>query len=197
MKQKLLFLSIAVASVACSTQKTATTQRDHGANNVVSTTQTGSTTHAAAAEDEIIFKGNDNLFDMVQKNTHFFDQNHDVIIIEGSNNIIRLYNTNVLDLRGKGSDTLVIVGNKSKYVMDVNNQIALDNNKLTKATVKIEPQPLPLTLFEAEKTKLDEYQLQKLAETLASDNPELYYEMGQNFHYGHYDWPASSKKATE
>ena len=61
-----------------------------------------------------------------------------MIIIKGNNTIIRLINENVLDISNGKSDTLVIVGNNQKYVVDIKNPVSLNGKKLKVDTVQIE-----------------------------------------------------------
>src|SRR5688572_27085279 len=149
-----------ITAVACSllfsacsaTKQTSTAAKtSSGKNNVVSASQTKTvSSNGTGGNDEIIFKGNNNLFEIISKNAAFFDQHHEVIIIEGDQNIIRLYNVNLVDMRGPGSDTLMLVGNQQKYVMDVSNTLVLKKKPTKTQTIRMETEPVPVSTFMAD-----------------------------------------------
>ena len=107
----------------------------HDANNLVIGKNINSTSEGPGAE--VKFEGSNNLFEMVSKNSYYFNQNHDVIIIKGNNLIIRLINENIIRLPSNKSDTLVIVGSNQKYVVDVSNSIVPGNKNFKIDTLHI------------------------------------------------------------
>ena len=139
--QILLITSLLIITQGCKTTKSTKSSND-GKNNVLKTTSTGSggkKNGGNSGRSGIVFEGENNLFELIQKNTHFFnDKSHDLIIIKGNGNIIKLYNIGIVDLSGKSSsDTLIIIGDNKKYVMEVKNKLILKSQPKTTSTVTL------------------------------------------------------------
>src|SRR6478735_6579549 len=96
-KNLIVLVIIAFLLASCS-HKTTTSETNK--NNLVSIKETN--VFKKGKGDKIEFSGSNNLFDLVQKNAAFFDGRELVIIVQGNNNIIKLYNRNVVDMTAPG-----------------------------------------------------------------------------------------------
>ena len=134
--KKRLFIINACLMVSCHSLQY-TTEKNN--NNLITVKQENTLSNEQSDHDEVIFEGSNNLIALVQVNASYFDQVHDVIIIKGKGNIISLYNTNILDLRTKNTDSLIIIGNKQKYILHAGNLIATDKT-LVPDTIKLKEQ---------------------------------------------------------
>lgn len=209
-------LSLALTGCASTTQTTASkSDSEKYQNNVVSRMQVNTTASEATAtetevevsqisgsggNDKVIFRGSHNLYKVISKNAAYFDKHHDVIIIEGDNNIIRLYNVNLVDMRGAGADTLILVGNKQKYVLDVSNTLALKKQPSQTSTILMQTEPYPVATLSSDfdnsepmKNLLDNYR-----EGLAVGDPDTYFRLAKMYHFGlDEDLEPSIKKAVD
>lgn len=172
------------------------TVKDQGSNVV--TIDSDNTKLGSNSKDEIIFEGTSNLFELIQRNSAYFDESHDVIIVKGSNTIVRLINVNVLDLSEKGSDTLVIVGDDEKYVIDINNSISTNRRSVKTDVVYLKDRPFDQSVFAADfvqnetKIRLDyfdslvtaKYAYNYFFERLSSGDPIYFYELAEMYLYG-------------
>jgi hypothetical protein len=179
MKSKLIFAALLmglIASCKPSSKAVGTTSKAPAqvpsANNVAVAKSTNS--ESINSDTEIKFVGSNNLFELISKNSFYFNQAHDVIIIKGNNTIIRLINENVADISDGKSDTLVIVGNNQKYVIDVRNSISLGSKKI----------------------KIDTVQLQNIPSEYESTDPASLYENAESYLFG-VGKDQSTKKAIE
>ena len=189
-------LALGILVTGCSSAKQTSTSSEK--NNVVSASKTrtvsgnkgnsgsGTLNFGSGGNDEIIFKGNNNLFEIISKNAAFFDQHHEVIIIEGDNNIIKLYNVNLVDMRGPGSDTLMLVGNNQKYVMDVSNSVVLKKQPSKTQTIRMETEPVSASSFTSDfdKSKALQLMLENYREGLAAGDPDTYFRLAKVYHFG-------------
>ena len=166
-------------------------------NNVIAVSSTNTISNSNSG-DEIIFEGKNNLFELVQKNSSYFDETHDVIIIKGDNTIIKLININIVDLRSVNTDTLVIVGNNQKYVMDVRNSIATKNDitktdviHLKESTFDASPysqdsiqndRPVKFSYFDSLVSV--KYAFNYFVNGLKTEEPKYYYELAEMYLYG-------------
>lgn len=170
-----------------------------GDNNVIVSDSKNVSDTYSEGNDRVIFEGKNNLFELIRANTAYFDKRHDVIIIKGDNNILRLYNTNLIDMRGKGADTLVIVGNNVKYVADYANKLILKSQDLKVDTVVLKEKQPNLNAyfgdFEEAKDRMvtlkyfDEpvsvkYAFDYFADRIKTGDPEFYYQLGDMYLYG-------------
>jgi hypothetical protein len=92
----LLALNLVGLLWSCKSPRPVLTSTGNGAekqrgNNVVTVDSDNNTNSRSNSKDEIIFEGANNLFELVQKKSAYFDQSHDIIIIKGSNTIVRLH----------------------------------------------------------------------------------------------------------
>lgn len=186
-------LMIVAVLFRCSSTKTGSAA-DQNQNNVI-VSKSENSIHMGK-EDKIIFEGSNNLFEIVSKNSAFFDQHHQVIIVKGSNSLIRLISVNILTLGG-GRDTLVIVGDKEKYVVDTRNEIVLPAGTRLDTVFMAEPEQKGYMavvddVVRDERIKLAYFDtlvsapfafkyFQKLA---AQGDPEGYFELGELYLYG-------------
>jgi len=150
------------------------------------------------SSDEITFEGNNNLFELVQRNSSYFDEARDVIIIKGNNTIIRLINTNVLDLSIGQSDTLIIVGNNEKYVIDVNNSMEPSRKEVRTSIVNLKEEKFNSSLYADEPVEDDapirlgyfdkpvtaKYAYSYFFEKLSTGEPIYFYELAELYLYG-------------
>jgi hypothetical protein len=171
------------------------TEKDQG-NNVV-TVDSDDANSGSNSQDEIIFEGTNNLFELVQRNSAYFDQSHDVIIIKGNNTVVKLINVNFLDLSGRGSDTLVIVGDNEKYVIDINTSIST-NRPVKTDVVYLKERPFDQSVYAADfvrnetKIRLDyfdslvtaKYAYNYFSEKLSTGDPVYFYELAEIYLYG-------------
>lgn len=162
------------------------------------------------SNDEITFEGNNNLFELVQRNSSYFDEARDVIIIKGNNTIIRLINTNVLDLSTGQSDTLIIVGNNEKYVIDVNNSVVPSRKEVRTSIVNLKEEEFNSSLYANEQVGDDapirlgyfdkpvtaKYAYSYFFEKLSNGEPIYFYELAELYLYG-IGVEQSSSKAIE
>jgi len=140
----LCFAVLSGILIACQSSRSVTNHtRSEDTNNIV-TVQKDNT--VSNSKDEIIFDGSGNLIEIIQKNAQYFDQTHDIIILKGDGNIIRLYNINILDLRTDKTDTLIIVGNREKYVLNASNMVATDRT-LEPDTIALKGQSVNIDLY--------------------------------------------------
>lgn len=161
MKSKFIFIPLLIGLIACKPSSTVKTEKAKAnTNNVVSAKSVNSS--GTNSDTEIKFEGNNNLFELINKNSSYFNEAHDVIIIKGNNTIIRLINENVLDFGNGKSDTLVIVGDNQKYVVDVKNTFSLDGKKVKTETIQ-----LPINTSE-----------------YANMSPPALYEMAESYLFG-------------
>src|SRR5688572_5865572 len=149
-------------------------------NNLVVTKETNVLKKGTG--DKIEFNGSNNLFDLIQKNAAFFDGKEMVIIVQGNNNIIKLYNRNLVDMSAPGMDTLLLIGNHTKYVMDVNNKIALKDKSITADTVVMKQKQLTSADFNKDFSETDN-RIKYLTSQLATNDPEAFYELAKHYHY--------------
>lgn len=191
---RLVICLLIVAVLArCSSTKTASTT-DQNQNNVIVSKSENSLNYGK--EDKIIFEGSNNLFEIVNENSAFFDQHHQVIIVKANNSLIRLISVNVLTL-GEGSDTLVIVGDKEKYVVDTRDEIILPGGMRADTVYMAEPKEagylaVANDFVRDERIKLAYFDtlvsapfafkhFQKLA---SEGDPVGYFELGELYLYG-------------
>lgn len=184
-------------STSGSSAKKSSGMKNEGSNNTL--VQTSSHTVAnTRSNDEIIFEGSNNLFELVQKNAAYFDGAHDVIIIKGDGNVIKLININILTLPKGSPDTLVIVGNNQKYVIDVNNSIVPGKKNVKVDTIDFKSasfEPLPEVrevIPHDSRIRLDyfdslvsaQYAYTYFADKINTGEPEYYYQLAEMYLYG-------------
>jgi hypothetical protein len=186
------------SSSTISTTSTQDNQVDKNPENNLVVVDSDDSISRANSKDEIIFEGTNNLFELIQKNSAYFDESHDVIVIKGNNTIVRLVNVNVLDLSEKSSDTLVIVGDNERYVVDISNSISTKNR-----TVKTDVEYLKDKTFDQSpyasdfaendtKISLDyfdslvtaRYAYNYFSERLSTGDPIYFYELAEMYLYG-------------
>lgn len=185
--------------VSCSTiKKTKSVSRSDDKNNVVSVTDLGGVKKSGVGH-EIIFEGSNNIFEMIQKNSSYFDKSHDVVIIKGNGNIIKLYNSNIVDMKGDGGDTLILVGDKVKYVYSVTDKIILK-----KSNFKVDSVTMKSKLFESKEFESDfrnnESKMNlanSLFERIKTGDASAYYELAEVYNYGIDNTPISTDKAID
>ncbi|MCC2546596.1 sel1 repeat family protein [Hymenobacter sp. BT175] len=178
-----------------------------GDNNVIA--HSSENVYSGVGGGKTIFEGSGNLFEVVQQNAAYFDQPHDVVIIKGSNNLIRAYNINLVTLGGKGADTLVIVGNNVKYVVDVSNSLRLKKQGYRVDTVQLKTTPADVQRL-AGSLSPDAYfnardedgnvetqsAIDYFTRELAFGNAQAYYELADIYHFGK-GVPESTPRALE
>lgn len=166
-------------------------------NNMIRVTSTNTVSNSAA-HDEIIFEGKNNLFELVQKNSSYFDATHDVIIIKGDNTIIKLLNINIVDLRSVNTDTLVIVGDHQKYVMDVRNSIAITKDHVKTDVIHLKESSFDTSPFSQENIESElpvkieyfdslvsaKYAYTYFVNGLKTEEPKYYYQLAEMYLYG-------------
>lgn len=166
-------------------------------NNVV-VVDSENTRSSPNSNDEIIFEGNNNLFELVQRNSSYFDEARDVIIIKGNNIIMKLVNVNVLDNSIGRSDTLIIVGNNEKYVVDMNNSIETNSTKINTYIVNLKEKDFdsspyfnefiqndtPIWFSYFNKRVTARYAYSYFYEKLDTDEPLYFYELAEMYLYG-------------
>jgi hypothetical protein len=175
-QNKIIFLILIGLIVSCKpSSKVKTTSKKDTApkvNNVVAAKNINS--EGINSHTEIKFEGSNNLFELINKNSFYFNEDHDVIIIKGNNTIIRLINENVLDIGNGQRDTLVIVGSNRKYVVDMKNSFSINNKK----------------------AKVDTIQLKETYSEYDNDEPSSLYAMAESYLFGT-GQDQSTKKAIE
>ncbi|MDJ1504668.1 tetratricopeptide repeat protein [Xanthocytophaga agilis] len=198
MKYIVSFLAILSFFSCNSTRKATSPINQYYTNNVVINEQKD-VTISKSSGGKLIFEGSNNLIEVIQKNVTFFDQCHDVIIIQGNNNSIKLYNTNIVDLRGKGSDTCIIVGNHQKYIVDFANAILIQSKHIKTDTIKLS-EPLfkigeysndfrenadrVVTLKYFNEPVSIKYAFDYFTAEIKSGNIQFYYELAELYLYG-------------
>ncbi len=170
-----------------------------GDNNVIVNDSKNVSSIHSQGGDKVIFEGKNNLFELVRVNAAYFDKHHDVLIIKGDNNIIKLYNTNLVDLRGKGADTLVIVGNQVKYVADYANALVVRSAEVKVDTVELretnpnlnayfsdfkEEQDQQVTLKYFDEPVRVKYAFDYFVSKINTGNAEYYFQLGEMYLYG-------------
>lgn len=136
-----IVLTLLVLIIGCRTiNKTPSNKENESAHNNVVAVDSDNTISNHDSRDKVIFEGTNNLFELVQKNSKYFDQKHDVIIIKGNNSIIRLVNINVLNLSKDQNDTLIFVGEKIRYIVDVDNSIYSGGQSVKTDTIYLKEQ---------------------------------------------------------
>ncbi|MDJ1480310.1 tetratricopeptide repeat protein [Cytophagaceae bacterium YF14B1] len=198
MKYILFYVGI-LLFFACKASKKTYSATDKSYTNNVVINETQNVTTGKATKDELIFEGSNNLIEVIQKNVAFFDKHHDVIIVKGSNNIIKLYNINIIDLRGKGSDTCIILGNHQKYIADYGNAILIQSKNLKTDTIQlIEPlfkigeynndfrenSDRVVTLKYFDEPVSIKYAFDYFTDKIKSGNVQFYYELAELYLYG-------------
>lgn len=203
MKFTCIIILIITFSVSCKTSKT-TSLSTKDDNNVISITKKGINVKSKKGADEIIFEGKNNLIDIVKKNTAFFDKKHDVIVIKGDNNIVKIYNINIIniiDMSGYGKDTLVLVGNNQKYVMLYDNEVVFKNKnvQVEYEYVKIKTSAIDFTKINNE-IKPDDIcweTIKNYEKEIQKGHSLAYYKLSEMYNYGLEGTPLSTKKAIE
>ena len=166
-------------------------------NNVIAVSSTNTISNSNSG-DEIIFEGKNNLFELVQENSSYFDETHDVIIIKGDNSIIKLLNINIVDLRSVSTDTLVIVGNNQKYVMDVRNSIATKKDIIETDVIHLKQSTFDTSPYSQENIESDipvkieyfdslvsaKYAYTYFSSRLKTEEPKYYYQLAEMYLYG-------------
>jgi hypothetical protein len=174
-----------------------TTSNTTDKNNIIIETSTNVLSNKRA-HDQIIFEGSNNLFELVRENSSYFDETHDVIIIKGNNTIIKLININILDLSSDSMDTLVIVGNNKKYVIETGNAFVIskkttqpDTIRVTQKSFDISPYrqetpydttPIRLEYFDSLVTA--QYAYNYFLKKLSTEEAEYYYQLAEMYFYG-------------
>lgn len=196
-------IALSLASYSCVSvggkAPTASVSPQEISNNAISVTGSSSAASAPEKEDEIIFEGSNNLFELVEMQAAYFDDARDVIIIRGNGNIIRLYNTAVLDLNSNRPDTLVLVGNKVKYLMCMAGEPKFKKSPQSIDTVQMQPEPLVAEAFlrDLEEDQSYTYTIKGLLERIAAGEDEAYFELAEMYKYGIEGTPISTEKAIE
>ncbi|MGV3538958.1 MAG: tetratricopeptide repeat protein [Rufibacter sp.] len=180
-------------------RKSAPASTSSGRNNQISIISTG-VASGSGPGTKVVFKGSNNLFEVVQHNPTFFDRGQDVIIIEGDGNIIKLYNQNLVERPASNSkDTLVLVGNKQKYVVDMGQGLKLKRAPTRIDTVEMQTRPLLASSFtqNLEDNSFGLGLVQELLGNIAKGDQEAYLKLAEIYHYGLHDVPSSTPKAVE
>ena len=180
-------------------------------NNVVLSSTNASTQAGFSGNDKIVFEGKNNLIDIIQEDSSYFDKHHDIVILKGNNNTIKLYNKNLVDLRDTEGDSLIIVGNNIKYVADYRGTLVIKTKKHQIDTVEItETQPNFeefLNNFETNHDRMvnlkyfDEpvsvkYAINYFIDKIRTGNFEHYFHLGEMYLYG-IGTEVSTNKAVE
>lgn len=178
-----------------------------GNNNVLSVTTTGAGKSAgekgagasSGGGSTVIFEGSNNLFDVVQAQSAYFDESRDVIVIQGNGNIIKLYNTSMVNMASDQPDTLVLVGNKVKYLMCVNYEPKLLRTFQQVDTVQMKNTPLATEIYTQDLEEGTDYAplIQALLERIAAGDDAAYYELAEMYKYGENGTPISIEKAID
>ena len=211
MKNHLLTISqnLKIASIlligilsACKSSSTTTTQNrdipEESTDNNVIAVSSKNTISTSNSKDEIIFEGKNNLFELVQENSSYFDETHDVIIIKGDNTIIKLLNINIVDLRSVSIDTLVIVGNNQKYVMDTRNSITTKRDIVKTDVIHLKESTFNVSAYSHDSIQNDhpvkftyfdslvsvKYAYNYFVDGLKTEEPKYYYELAEMYLYG-------------
>jgi Sel1 repeat len=197
MKNIACVLAIIFLAGCVAHKKSKSVSKSDDKNNVLSVTKSGIV--KTSGGDKVIFDGSNNLFELIQHNAIYFDKSHDVIIVKGDGCIIKLYNINIVDMRDKGTDTLVLVGNKVKYVMVVKDEIALKKPINKPDTVEMK-----YKVFEAKKYEKDfddnesKWNVTKeLFVKIKNNDAHAYYELADVYNYGIEGVPVSTDKAVD
>ncbi|MBC5992275.1 tetratricopeptide repeat protein [Pontibacter cellulosilyticus] len=153
-------------------------------NNLVSSTSSANAADKTAS-GKIIFEGSNNLYELIDHNTAYFDQGYDVIIIKGNGNLIRLYHTRLLN-QHKGADTLVMVGNKEKYVMAFGSHPGFLPEPATADTIQLKTQPFSTDPFTQglEEGSLGQKIVSNLLAEMENGNTEAYHALGDVYNFG-------------
>ena len=154
---------------------------DPSKNNVIAAKETN-VFKSKGGNDKIEFKGSNNIFDLIQKNAAYFDGREMVVIVQGNNNIIKLYNTNLVDMSAPGMDTLLLIGDHVKYIMDVNNKVVLKKKSLKADTIEMQQKQFSTLDFSNDFSKTD-YRIKSLTDQLNTNNPEAFYELAKLYQY--------------
>ncbi len=152
-----------------------------GKNNLIVAKETN-VFKSKESGDKIEFKGSNNVFDLVQKNAAYFDGREVVIIVQGNNNIIKLYNKNLVDMTAPGMDTLLLIGDHTKYIMDVNNRIVLKNYNLKADTIMMQSKSFSPADFSSA-FKEPDYHINSLTARLNTNDPEAFFELAKLYQY--------------
>lgn len=195
----IISISLFFFCISCtSAKKTKSISKSDDKNNVISVTDLGGVKRSGKG-DEIIFEGSNNIFELIQKNSSYFDKSHDVIIIKGNGNIIKLYNTNIVDMRGDGGDTLILVGDKVKYVFSVTDKVILK-----KSNFKVDSVTMKSKLFESKEFESDfrnnESKMNlanSLFQRIKTGDASAYFELAEVYNYGIDNTPISTDKAID
>lgn len=172
-------------------------------NNAVSVTDgnpaEGESSNSPEVGDEVIFEGSNNLFELVQTQAAYFDQVKDVIVVKGDGNHIKLYNASMVDMNTDRPDTLVLVGNRVKYVACLNGTPKLKRQPKSVETVQMAARPFAT---EAYLQDLDEnenytYMIKALLDRINAGEADAYYELGEMYKYGLEGTPVSIDKAVD
>ena len=202
----LLAVPVVLILAGCApTKNLSATDAAKNKNNVVKSTELQTTNSEATATQtetsrqettfsgngtgggaEISFEGSNNLLEMISENAGYFDASHKVIIVKGNNNIIRLYHVSLVDMNAPGADTLILVGNQQKYVMDLNNSVPLKKQPSKTETINMETSPIPASTFSSDFSKTERMQnmLANYQEGLAAGDPETYLRLAKIYHFG-------------
>ena len=166
-------------------------------NNVIAVSSVNTISNSNS-KDEIIFEGKNNLFELIQENSSYFDETHDVIIIKGDNTIIKLLNINIVDLRSVSTDTLVIVGNNQKYVMDARNSIVTKKDIIKTDVIHLKESTFDVSSYSQESIQNDrpvkfsyfdslvsvKYAYNYFVNGLKTEEPKYYYELAEMYLFG-------------
>ena len=192
-----LGLSLTLLSVGCKTSSNSVSKCETN-NNVVVRNEKG--INKNSGNTEVIFEGKNNIFEVIKKNTVYFNGHHDVIIIKGDGNIIKLYNTNIVDLSGYNTDTLVFVGDNQKYVMLVENEVIFSTKRNLKLdSIKMITPSFDLSRYTDNISESDNYweSVKRLEKEILAGVVTSYYELAEMYNYGLEDLPTSSNKAID
>ncbi len=150
-----------------------------------------------------IFEGSNNIIEIILKN-NYLDSGHDVVIVKGNNMNLRFIRINTTLLKPTQLDTLIIVGDNQKYILDNSFSFPLDTlgKDLKTVTVNLPEESMVKKyedVFARENLKdaklkirtsyfeqpvTIEYAYNYFLEKLSTGDPEYFYQMGEFFLYG-------------
>lgn len=165
-------------------------------NNVIISSSDRSSSSGGATK--VIFEGENNLIELVNQNSHFFNEPHDVIVIQGNGNLIKLYSIDLVSYRQEGIQYM-IVGDDKKYVYFFNGEPELNSEAPTVSYAELKEAELDFNELAAEIDKNSEaYEKIRLYESdIKQGNVEGYFHLAQIYDLGRYGVPNSPAKAIE
>ena len=169
------------------------TSEDLGRNNVVTTQRDGVIDLNGSGSLKIT--GSNNLIDIISENSAYFSNRDVVVVVQGDNNIITLYNRNVIDLSAPGMDKLVFMGDNEKFALSTQNNIILKKQKLHVDTVTVNPEPVSASSYQPDLEYTAE-ELKALEAGLNAGDPETYFELAKTYQF-EIDKPEAILKAIE